>query len=233
MTFPSARLVLPIQLLGATALALLMSSASAKAQSAGGTGTVQTVPSRGAPGPNQGQTTQKAPQAHKSPEKAEPTLAAPTPEQAAQTSQTGSDPDAELDEDAVVTRSPAKSGPPLDHVKAQLMDLQKERESTTNLWPWLVLGVGLGATVGSATYGAIYAIDCDHDCSTPNWVSLTVVAGAAVAALSMLWLVRTDDQIRELESRKYHLERDLERMSTASRTLRSSRAQASLFSFQF
>jgi hypothetical protein len=140
--------------------------------------------------------------------------------------------EAEPGDESIVPEAPSRAGPPLDKVREALKRVEDERASTTHFWPWLAVGVGVGASVGSAAYGAIYAIDCDSDCSAPTWVSLVVVAGAAVAALSMIWLVRTDEDIRELESRKYHLERDLERLSRASRS-QPARAQNALVTVHF
>src|SRR5262249_53237206 len=130
-------------------------------------------------------------------QEAAPATPAPAAEAAPPAEEAAAPPE---DEDSIVPPSPARAGPPLDKVKQAIQQVDDERNSTTNFWPWLAVGIGLGASVGSAAYGAIYAIDCDHNCSSPNWASLTVVAGAAVAALSMIWLVRTNDEIRELNS---------------------------------
>jgi hypothetical protein len=41
-------------------------------------------------------------------------------------------------------------------------------------------------------------------------VSVVVVAGAAVSTLGAIWVLRIDQDIAEIDSRKYMLERELE-----------------------
>jgi hypothetical protein len=55
----------------------------------------------------------------------------------------------------------------------------------------------------------VHAAQCKPGCSTPNWVAFAVVAGGLVAILGGLWVIHRDDDIRELESRRYQLQEEL------------------------
>jgi hypothetical protein len=94
------------------------------------------------------------------------------------------------------------------NLHVQLQQLESER---ANLWwPRLVVGAGFGASVLAAGVGAGYALACDGECSTPTWVSLVVVVGAAVGVLGTIWLLRTEVDVKQLELRKHHIEYELE-----------------------
>ncbi|HEX4351641.1 MAG TPA: hypothetical protein VHZ95_01980 [Polyangiales bacterium] len=103
-----------------------------------------------------------------------------------------------------------KLDPRTNSVRVELAKVTAEREHASNLLPWLTLGVGVGSTTLGTIAGAAYAIGCSHECLTHAWVSVVVVAGAAVSTLGAIWLLRIDQDIAEIDSRKYMLERELE-----------------------
>ena len=75
----------------------------------------------------------------------------------------------------------------------------------------VTLIVSAAVLVAAAT-GAGYAFTCADRCDTPNWINVFVVAGATVATLGTIWAVHRDADIRELDSRRYHLEQELLRL---------------------
>jgi hypothetical protein len=109
------------------------------------------------------------------------------------------------------------------NLHVQLQQLESER---ANLWwPRLVVGAGLGASVLAAGVGAGHALACDGKCSTPPWVSLVVVVGAAVGVLGTIWLLRTELDVKQLELRKHHIEDELERWNQSALQRQRVRAQ--------
>jgi len=110
------------------------------------------------------------------------------------------------------------------NLKVRLQQVQRERDGMTNLWPWLVVGAGAGAALFATATGAGYALACHGECGTHSWVAAVVVVGVGVATLGAIWLIRSDRDIAEVESRRYQIERDLERVDRA--TAQRDRAQA-------
>ena len=109
------------------------------------------------------------------------------------------------------------------NLEAQLHSLEAERANP--LWPRLAVGAGLGASVLAAGVGAAWTFGCDGECSTPTWVSLVVVVGAAVGVLGSIWWMRTDTDRSRLELRKHHIEYELERWNQAALQRQGWRAQ--------
>lgn len=97
-------------------------------------------------------------------------------------------------------------------LELNLKAVNDERAHTTNLVPWLTVGIGAAAVVVGASVGAGYALDCDQKCESPNWVTFAVVGGATVATLGAIWVLHRDADIRELESQRYQLEQELMRV---------------------
>jgi hypothetical protein len=121
----------------------------------------------------------------------------------------------------------AQSAPPRapEQLRLQLKQVEAERADTNNLLPWLTVALGGGTVVGSAIAGSIHAIRCEPGCTTPNWVAFAVVAGGLVAILGGLWVIHRDNDIRELDSRRYQLQEELLHFQHAQ--LRRERAAAS------
>jgi len=121
-----------------------------------------------------------------------------------------------------------------DDVRAQLRATQAERDRV-NLWlPWLSVAVGGGSAAIAGIAGALQVMTCHSNCDTLNWVAFTAVAGTSLATLATIWLIRAQDEVRALDSRKYHLEQELERirLSRLSRDVTPARS-GSLFSVRF
>ncbi|HKU39551.1 MAG TPA: hypothetical protein VJR89_15435 [Polyangiales bacterium] len=100
-------------------------------------------------------------------------------------------------------------------LEQKLRDVQRERETTTNFWPWLALSVSIATLATGTVAGVASTLGCERGeggCSSPPWASLVVVLGATMGALSAVWLVRTDRGIAELEIKQEQLKYDLRRL---------------------
>lgn len=118
-------------------------------------------------------------------------------------------------------------------VQLKLAAVNDERAHTSNVLPWLSVGVGAGAVLVGASVGAGYALSCDDHCETPNWLTIAIVAGATVAMLGAIWVLHRDADIRELESQRYHLEQELLRIRLSSPQSSPGPAARSTFSVRF
>jgi hypothetical protein len=146
-----------------------------------------------------------------------PSARAPDPEPA--TPQTG--PAAASDLPAAAAGPELPSGPAdvstpqasgIQNVQRQLAAAIEERAHTSRLLPWLTVGLGAGAVLAASATGAGYALSCEASCESPNWITLTVVAGATIATLGAIWVVHKNAEVRVLESRRYQLEQELLRL---------------------
>jgi anti-sigma-K factor RskA len=118
-----------------------------------------------------------------------------------------------------VAETPAPLVTATDARRAAELRAQLQHESAqhvNNLWPWLTLGVGAGAVLVGALGGAGYVLACDGECGTTPWVSVLVVAGAGVAVLGTIWLLRINADNAQVESRTRRLERELDRLDHAA-----------------
>jgi len=123
--------------------------------------------------------------------------------------------DSVLEPDLDAPAAPSTAGEAdqgIGKIELQLASVREERANTTRLLPWLTVGVGAGAVLVAAATGAGYALSCEDSCDTPNWINAFVVAGATVATLGAIWVIHRDADIRELDSRRYHLEQELLRL---------------------
>lgn len=84
------------------------------------------------------------------------------------------------------------------------------------LWPIVTLSAGVSAVVVGTVFGAAKAASCDGDCGTLPWVSAAVVIGAAVGSAGAVWLLLTNRDMRELDSKIERLRRDIERSERSS-----------------
>jgi hypothetical protein len=96
----------------------------------------------------------------------------------------------------------------LAQIDKELTLVEDEQDSVTRLWPVLTIALGITAVVVGATSGAIDAFRCDGSCQGGAWQGVTVVAGSAVATGGVVWLRWTNDDARELDTRRYRLERE-------------------------
>jgi hypothetical protein len=107
----------------------------------------------------------------------------------------------------------------------RLDDINDERAGTGTVVPWTVIAVGVAAMVVGVSVGIQRVASCEQEsCSSPFWPGWLVVGGAGVATGGLLWLKLVREDIAELESRRYHLEQQID----AYEVLREARAQRAL-----
>jgi hypothetical protein len=100
-------------------------------------------------------------------------------------------------------------------LEKQLQAVTREREESSNLLPWLTIGLGIASVVTGTTTGVVSSFGCKPDeggCDAPPWAALAVVVGAAISTAGAIWLVRTNEGIAELELKKNQLKYDLDRL---------------------
>lgn len=111
---------------------------------------------------------------------------------------------------AQVPLTPAESSQ-LRHLELRLDDVDGERAATSTLLPWTVVVLGLSAVVLGTTLGAAGVGSCEDDsCSSPLWPTWAVVIGAGVTTGGLVWLKLVREDIAELESRRYHLQMQID-----------------------
>jgi hypothetical protein len=156
---------------------------------------------------------------------------APQPLQPSAAAAAESTPASDSSSEATEPSVAAFSNGQIANLHVQLQQLESER---ANLWwPRLVVGAGLGASVLAAGVGAGHAFACDGECSTPPWVSLVVVVGAAVGVLGSIWLLRTEVDVARVELRKHHIEYELERWNQSALQRQRVRAEGPQLSVRF
>jgi len=106
--------------------------------------------------------------------------------------------------------TPAESSQ-LRQLELHLDDVNDERASTSTLLPWTVVVLGISAIV-LGTGVALSGIDsCGEDsCSSPLWPTWVVVGGTTAATGGLIWLKLVKEDIAELESRRYHLQMQID-----------------------
>lgn len=107
----------------------------------------------------------------------------------------------------------------------KLDEVQGERASTSTVLPWTVVALGVGAIVLGASVGLERMHACgEGSCSSPFWPGWIVAGGAGVATGGLIWLKLVNEDIAELESRRYHLQQQLD----AYQVLREARSPSAL-----
>lgn len=119
------------------------------------------------------------------------------------------------DDDETAKPAPAAPRVAPDEIRLELKKIEDERAHSSNLLPWVTVGVGAGTVLVSALAGAVHTLRCDPGCATPNWVAFAVVAGSLVGTVGAIWLIRTDVDLRELDSRRYQLQEELHQYELA------------------
>lgn len=128
----------------------------------------------------------------------------------------------------------AQNRPSVEKVELRLEATKREREEYSLLLPRLALGLGIAGALAGAIGGAVHVIGCDGTCDTVPWVAFAAVAGVSLATLGAIWTIRAEADVRELDSQRYQLEQELERvrLSRLSRDLMRTRS-GSVLSFRF
>lgn len=96
--------------------------------------------------------------------------------------------------------------------------LDGERAKTSNLWPWVTVATGATAVFAGTLIGVVSAFGCTPNtlCAAPPISPLIVVVGAGIGTAGAIWLVRIDDDIRDIELKKTKIQNDLELLDRAS-----------------
>jgi hypothetical protein len=123
----------------------------------------------------------------------------------------------EIDQ-AVEAPAPVSSGAGnRAQLEQRLHELEHERAHWTNFWPWFVVGTGATLVLTGTIMGVARTFSCEQDtkCSSPPWATLIVVLGAGIGSVGGVWLVATDNGIRELEIQTNRVRRDIEQLDHA------------------
>jgi hypothetical protein len=102
-------------------------------------------------------------------------------------------------------------------LERRLHELEHERAHWTNFWPWFVVGTGVTLVLTGTVMGVARAFSCEQntECSSPPWATLIVVLGVGVGSVGAVWLVATDNSIRELEIQTNRVRMDIEQLDRA------------------
>lgn len=132
----------------------------------------------------------------------------------------------EVDEDAAEPASPGLDSSALepprvaidaDAEQRRLLSLRLEKvnaeiDSTSTLFPWIAVVTGAALLLTGVTVGSIKAIDCTGSCSAPFWPSWAVTGGATIGIGGLVWLRLTEVELSYLGTRRYQLQRDIDRL---------------------
>jgi hypothetical protein len=100
----------------------------------------------------------------------------------------------------------------LPAARARLAAARAARADASLFLPWLTVGVGAGSAALAGIAGAVHVGTCEKPCGALNWVAFAAVAGVTLGTLGVLWVVHARADLRELDTQRYHLERELERL---------------------
>ena len=101
-------------------------------------------------------------------------------------------------------------------LQGQLQEVELERADTSRLWPLLTLVVGGVAALGGMVAGVAGGAGCPAGCEAPPWAGAVVLSGAFVGGVGLLWWRLVEEDIAEIESRRFQIRRDLDRLDAAS-----------------
>lgn len=111
----------------------------------------------------------------------------------------------------------------LRSLQLRLDEVAAEEADTSVVLPWGVVALGVGAIVLGVALGAERVASCDESCDGPFWPAWLVVGGAGVTTGGLIWLKLVYEDVAELQSRRYHLEMQIDGYETL-REARKSRA---------
>lgn len=103
----------------------------------------------------------------------------------------------------------------------QLRAVEAERDALQPLWPYSALGLGLLTIATGVVVGASLVFTCDDSCSVPFWAPGMVIGGSAITAGGLLWVRLHNGERAELDSRRYHIQKQLQYLDYQQATLRS------------
>jgi hypothetical protein len=105
----------------------------------------------------------------------------------------------------------------MGRLELDLHKVQTEREKYSRFWPWFTVGAGAAMTLGGTAVGASKVFGCDGGCSTSAWIGIIVATGTFVATVGTIWVVRANADVREIDSHRYQLEQEIERIRISSK----------------
>lgn len=153
------------------------------------------------------------------------------PEQSDQLDQT----DDHAEPEAAPAPSADKHDVGVGRLELDLHKVQAEREAYSRFWPWFTVATGAAMTLGGTAVGAGYVFGCEGGCSTSAWIGIIVATGTFVATVGTIWLVRANADVREIDSHRYQLEQEIERIRISSKLPNrfDNQASAPQFSMRF
>jgi hypothetical protein len=90
------------------------------------------------------------------------------------------------------------------------VSLQQREHST--LLPWLLLGSGIAAVAVSGGYGVGHVLLCESSCGIEFWPPWILMGGLAMITGGTVWLQSARADREAIDSRRYHLEQQLQRL---------------------
>lgn len=123
---------------------------------------------------------------------------------------------AQISPEAAAQASDAK----LQH---ELAKVRYEQDHPGLLAPWVLTVTGVALMLTGVIFGVNAVLSCPHDsCRSPWWPGWVVVGGATAGIAGAVWLRIEYREQAELQSRRYQIERDLERSRINAAPLPSS-----------
>lgn len=105
----------------------------------------------------------------------------------------------------------------------ELAKVRYEQEHPGLLAPWIVTVTGAALMMTGLIFGVHAVLSCPEDsCRSPWWPGWVVVGGATAGIAGAVWLRIEYREQAELQSRRYQIERDLERSRINAAPLPSS-----------
>ena len=89
--------------------------------------------------------------------------------------------------------------------------MRYEQDHFSLLAPWVVTVTGAAMMLTGLIFGVHAVLSCDGSCKSPWWPGWVVVGGATAGIAGAVWLRIDYRDLAELQSRRYQIERDLER----------------------
>ena len=117
-------------------------------------------------------------------------------------------------------------------LRLELGRVQREWADTSALSAWLFTAVGVGVLVSGLAVGAADALGCKRSCSTSFWPGWMVVGGATMTTAGIVWIKHKQGDIAELESRRFHLEQELQRVGWSMAVNAKERAPLATFTWR-
>ena len=104
-------------------------------------------------------------------------------------------------------------------LELQLQKSERDLDSARTPWPVVTMIAGVAIGLGAGIAGAAIAGGCEtDDCSVSAAVGGLVVGGVGILTAGVIWWRLQLQRVQRLESKRYQLERDLERLKLTEPT---------------